>query len=371
MSFVLLVAVFLWLCIPVAATPIMAVGGVFSVPRVRAHLSRFLCWGLLMTILLLLLSLIWSHTPDTSTERVVKLLPLIGLGFVLMAGRDVEWNRWIPPLLSLPLVLIIWEHTQVLSVQAILSDEFVPALYNKPLVLLSILMPLFCVFMVQQRDYTTLICFAIVLFWAVFSGHSATAKLACLALPLCFIAMRFIPRTTMTLFLFGYSAFALSFPFWIPYVSDWALSLWINQVGFGAYASRLEIWAAIAQRVAEQPWLGYGVEATRGMTNLLVGAHFFWHDSVLHPHNMVLQLWVEMGLLGVVVHLVFIWALAWRILRHDNWLLRAGLFASFFAGLVALNLSFGIWQSWFVASLFLVAYVAKPLWRVNLANQGS
>jgi O-antigen ligase len=134
---------------------------------------------------------------------------------------------------------------------------------------------------------------------------------------------------------------------------------------------RLVIWRFVAERIAERPLLGWGFDSARaiershgevsvqlarpdaqGRTELI-----FYEVLPLHPHNMSLQIWLETGLIGVML----IVAAAWIGLRPVlSRLATAGVelapvTAMIAAGLVVGSLGYGIWQGWWVCSLWLVA----------------
>jgi O-antigen ligase len=70
----------------------------------------------------------------------------------------------------------------------------------------------------------------------------------------------------------------------------------------------------------------------------------------LHPHDAILQWWLELGLVGAVLGAVLATFL-WRQAARSG----AVPLALVAAAMPPLLLSFGIWQSWWLATLFLVA----------------
>ena len=76
----------------------------------------------------------------------------------------------------------------------------------------------------------------------------------------------------------------------------------------------------------------------------------------LHPHNAIFQLWLKLGLPGIIMYLglcVFIILTAVNPLRSK--FESAMIFGQFMTVLVIANLSFGIWQAWWIATLWLAA----------------
>jgi O-antigen ligase len=89
----------------------------------------------------------------------------------------------------------------------------------------------------------------------------------------------------------------------------------------------------------------------------------------LHPHNIILQWWLELGVLGGLLLATGLWGLVrWlgrdSILGRDG---RAALSAQMVAGIVVSAVSYGAWQSWWLASL----WVAMALGMAVAVNERS
>ena len=133
----------------------------------------------------------------------------------------------------------------------------------------------------------------------------------------------------------------------------------------GAYYSvlhRIHIWHFTGERIAEKPVLGWGIDAARqipgGDTKLPSGGNVMG----VHPHNASLQIWLELGGLGALLTAILVIAL-WRIIGAlTDPAARAGATAMLLSALTVANLSFGIWQTWWMATLTAVAV----LWTVAL-----
>ncbi len=82
----------------------------------------------------------------------------------------------------------------------------------------------------------------------------------------------------------------------------------------------------------------------------------------VHPHNASLQIWLELGGLGALLTAILVIAL-WRIIGAlTDPAARAGATAMLLSALTVANLSFGIWQTWWMATLT----AAAVLWTVAL-----
>ena len=139
-------------------------------------------------------------------------------------------------------------------------------------------------------------------------------------------------------------------------------------------AHRLLIWDFAAQRIAEKPLLGWGMEASRavpgnrGAAPPEALARFgldgpgaaVWLPTAqmlpLHPHNGPLQLRLELGWPGALLAALLAALLGLACRRAARPAIAAAVLA---AGGVTAMLSFGAWQEWWVgAELLALAAVA-------------
>jgi O-antigen ligase len=112
---------------------------------------------------------------------------------------------------------------------------------------------------------------------------------------------------------------------------------------------RLEVWNFVATEAIKSPLYGQGIEAIRFLKSdtWLVLPNT---DHMLHPHNAVLQLWVEFGVVGITLGCgIFIYML------HRIWqapiLARRFALAIMIATLAVLSTGYGLWQSWLIGLL--------------------
>lgn len=133
-----------------------------------------------------------------------------------------------------------------------------------------------------------------------------------------------------------------------------------------AAVHRLHIWDFAAKRIGEQPLLGWGMNSSRvmpgGKTEVTDKFRNYGQSMPLHPHNFVLQVWLELGAVGALM-LAFFCGGVFFALLHNGWGRVRAAFAvgQFTTALALLTFSFGIWQSWWLASLWLAASLLVAL----------
>ena len=135
---------------------------------------------------------------------------------------------------------------------------------------------------------------------------------------------------------------------------------------------RFYIWAFAAERIAERPLLGWGMNASRSMpggkAQIIdnIRDQNYGEAMPLHPHNIALQAWLELGVVGALL----IAGLIARLILFGTAPVRAPHVAASAAGLtvtafVQFALSYGAWQSWWLSSVFLATAFLTAAARVD------
>jgi len=139
-------------------------------------------------------------------------------------------------------------------------------------------------------------------------------------------------------------------------------------------AHRIIIWRFSAERIADKPFAGWGMNAARAMPGgkekvLLIGEPSFIYGErmPLHTHNAPLQWWLELGVPGVVLMAgLWLFALARAARAFPARMPRAIAMGAFTAAFVIANLSYGAWQAWWLSTLaFAAVFLAIALHRAQ------
>jgi len=126
------------------------------------------------------------------------------------------------------------------------------------------------------------------------------------------------------------------------------------EIRVGSLGARMEIWYAVSNKILESPLYGHGLEAARSITDWSTEFYYYNGPSMLHPHNGVLQIWLELGLVGAGL-MAAGWAFLASKVRQFAATDRPAIAATLATSLLVLSISHGLWQSWWVCSLFAVA----------------
>jgi O-antigen ligase len=135
-----------------------------------------------------------------------------------------------------------------------------------------------------------------------------------------------------------------------------------------SYIHRLLIWNFVMTQTIDHPIIGQGI-GTSKFTPVNEEDKFFYKDEMLsplplHPHNNVLQIFLELGLVGLTLFALYVWQILGRInnvafkTKDKFWgaAANAAFINYFFIGMV----SFGIWQSWWMLVVLLIMIIFRP-----------
>ncbi len=120
---------------------------------------------------------------------------------------------------------------------------------------------------------------------------------------------------------------------------------------------RLEAWTFSRELIGEKPLTGWGMDAARSFNDTTELDGMIVERIPLHPHSASLQLWLETGVIGVLLAagavLGFATATARRLRSQP--VMAAGAAAGMAAVAVFASVSYGLWQEWLWAVAFTVA----------------
>ncbi len=170
---------------------------------------------------------------------------------------------------------------------------------------------------------------------------------------ICYLAARAYPRASI---LFG-GMIISSALLAAPRIAGWLhlLPAPAEQLLPASYYHRIEIWKNTAALIAQKPWFGWGMDASKTFRQAHDYGPLGVHSLIpWHPHNAALHIWLETGLVGAGLISALVLALTLSIVRglgHDRRAI-AGTVASVGAFCVFACVSFGIWQAWFLSTGF-------------------
>jgi O-antigen ligase len=126
---------------------------------------------------------------------------------------------------------------------------------------------------------------------------------------------------------------------------------------------RLFIWKFTASRAMEKPLFGWGFNSSPEIpvdeeTDIVYFNQYKWYPLPLHPHNNFMQIWLECGIIGLVLFTALLIKVLMSINKNHKknrdltWTsLACACFMNYlFIGMI----SYGLWQMWWISIISIV-----------------
>ncbi|MCC8406193.1 MAG: O-antigen ligase family protein [Rickettsia endosymbiont of Sceptobius lativentris] len=133
-------------------------------------------------------------------------------------------------------------------------------------------------------------------------------------------------------------------------------------------AHRLFIWHFVANKITLKPILGYGFASSKYIevtdSEMIDYKGEKWHPLPLHPHNNILQITLELGIIGLILFLCLVYKYLKQIDNIKSSNFRAASYSCFINYYIIGMISYNIWQIWWISSgiwvLVLMKLLVKP-----------
>lgn len=193
---------------------------------------------------------------------------------------------------------------------------------------------------------------------AVYRSEHETSMLALPAAMLAFVQARASARWALGLLTTGWVvATLLVAPLTlVAYANDLHLAKWIPETG----RNRIILWSYTTEQWRNAPILGIGVASTKSLddknapTAVKPDGFTYPLRTGRHAHNIYLQTWYELGIVGAVLLLAVGLAILRTMGRMPERIMPFAL-AGFASAAVTAAFSWGLWQVWFMALFGLFA----------------
>ncbi|MBL6933761.1 MAG: O-antigen ligase family protein [Rhodospirillales bacterium] len=367
---------------------LVLVSGLLRGQKIRLSISP----GLILCFALAVLSLasaLWSMTPEASFKKGLVLLLVLFGGLSLsqsvrrlnIAGRrlfDVGMIAGgilgfliiaVEILFESPIVALLWqirgrtpEHHYHL-IQTINQGAAVSAIF--------LLLWTLALWRIKGATWASIgfAVFAMALVFCQADSHKIALALGLVAALVVYFGNKIVLKGLAVLFIVS----TLSAP--------WSVSVMPDPLQAGSGAAvlpnssqhRLVIWQATVDHIFQRPWLGSGFDTARAFYNKQQkvkhyyggkGEDTIWVNNFepipLHPHNGVLQVWLELGVIGALLLSGGILFVVRNINSLENRFQQAMVLGSFVTGLVIFAISYGAWQSWWMATIWLLLAFGSP-----------
>ncbi|MCK5777546.1 MAG: O-antigen ligase family protein [Rhodospirillales bacterium] len=336
--------------------------------------NRFFTIGLIGIVLVAIASSGWHFSSDPDYEALAKVLLIFVIGVLAVfavAGIPKATGRAVNALTLIGFALGLLVIAIAATVAATSGQPLWGSFYFDPLTTLNNSAAMLALFFwpaiavawrLSPRMATVLTVLTVILLSCLSSAASVTALLSGFTL---LVGRRFLGRK----FAITGAAIAALLMVASPSALNWADKNWEEVPKLSAenppivknsFQHRLVMWAFVAKRIEEKPYLGWGFNASRHIPQEEYRLAPNMEIMPLHPHNLSLQTRLELGVPGVLILASLVFAVFYRLatFTDDGW--KSGVAMAAATGwLFVANVSYGMWQSWWIALAFLLAILMK------------
>lgn len=310
-------------------------------------------WVSVALLLIMAVSVLWSPAFKRSVESTSHLAGNGALLFLAVVGilslrtiPKLDWRITVG-LLAATSVLIIEEIAFGSPIRAMLGGSVEPFRMNRAAVAAVLYLPIL-LYLLPRNRLGVIVGIAVTLLtgWAVLVSHSESAKLGLVLAMAMWITVWFAKRSAIWL-LGGLAVTSLiGIPIIAPVIMDYVPAFIVERVHYGTLGIRADIWVAHAGLLANAPVFGHGMEAS------FAAGETYKHTDIPnnllgygHPHNFAVQVWYELGVIGVGLISVLI-VLFFRALRFVPDRFLPGILSTTAAVWTVSMVSHGAWQAW-------------------------
>lgn len=327
------------------------------------------------------ISALWALDPGGSFGRAGKLAAIMVFSALLLgvAGKikisSLRPGAWlIPAALLAGAALITFElnfgaplHRLFREPQTLIPD----AVFNRGATTYVICaVPALAILRCYLNPRIVYALFGVIFAALMLSIESQSAQLALLLALLFMIAFPYRRKGAWVALGITIAVLIIAAPF-LAITAFAALAEPLNAIPFfkqGYAGARLEIWDYVSRYALQRPLTGYGLEASRVITDFDSAQIYQQGTSILHPHNFALQLWLEFGVIGAAFGVAFCAKILQTIYKLKESQARLCL-PVFIACLSVAATGYGMWQSWWIGLLFLASALCIIALRMENQNE--
>jgi O-antigen ligase len=315
-----------------------------------AAILAFLLWGLA--------SAAWSPWPTLSLfgwgEFVLPLAAAFTAASILPARMDRYSVVFLAVAMMLAAALVLADLATGMKAREAMGMRALPFVLNRSVLTLLVLLPAALVLALRERLPWLAAALTLFVVAAILKSSSGAAKLGLLALVVTG-ALTLLSRRAGLILTGGGLLAALA----LAPVSGELAARYLPPAAYGrleaAHAQeRVDIWRSFGAALRAQPIAGVGFHATARLDQAPVAQRVAPAQAILlgvgHPHSAALQIWVELGIVGVVLAALIV-TLLMRALQLLDPVPCAAVTALIMAALADSMVGQGAWQGWWPAGI--------------------
>lgn len=251
--------------------------------------------------------------------------------------------------ITLVAILIFLDMNSYVSARVALYLSSEPYRLNRSAVSIVLFLPLALSLLLKENKYFFVFLLLIFSTLSIYSSDSETAKLAFIIVIFVFslsaVTNLVKPQRVSILIIL----IVLLMPI-IGFYSNVIIPDLLHQkLGYGTLTIRGEVWRETALLVLKKPIFGWGLEASNVLPKMPELQYLSPASLKLlnlgHTHNAILQIWLELGLIGVILLLNIIYQALNALTKVPLWLQSPAL-STILGAFVIAGVSHGAWQAW-------------------------
>ncbi len=325
---------------------------------------------LIGAIVFLALSAFVISPSEDAMERFERLLMLLGLGslflWVLFLGRrftskKVTW--WLMISCSIGAALTCFEVLSDAMLYEFIrpdvtKEEYGMAVFNRGALVITLL-SLLVLFVERATRHKAFYLLFLPVLAMLFLVESQSSQITAIAGLVFFLFFPVNHKWAWQVFYLLFAVGVLAKPFLVQTIyKNLPENIHEQPLLQEAYVGhRIEIWDFVARKALEKPLVGHGLEFTKTCETFETPQRFLASNSILHPHSFILQIWIELGLAGVIGALILSGYFLMAIFKVSDPVIRKASLSLFAVSVLVSCFSYGMWQGWWIGLLFIISAI--------------
>ncbi|RYE06557.1 MAG: O-antigen ligase family protein [Rickettsiaceae bacterium] len=224
--------------------------------------------------------------------------------------------------------------------------------------------PLFNILIVKHKYYLSYLLYLVILY-TLYLSDSLASLLGFVASGAIFLLTQILPIRFFKYIRMLFLLFLVSLPIIAYYMNPYLISDHYAKILPESAKHRLFIWNFVSRKIASQPISGYGFSSSRqyivAAEEVISYKNHLWSPLPIHPHNNVLQILFETGIIGFYLLLLVISKYLQKIEKLTITSRTTGsiYYACFINYFIIGMISFSALQPWWIAAAIWVIVMLK------------
>jgi len=213
---------------------------------------------------------------------------------------------------------------------------------------------------INKKLYLTMGCWMVVMSIMMLQ-ESSSAKLSFVVSSVVYASFLILKCKFMKLYLILFLLFILLFP--IVFLAVPAKIIYNDYPSIpDSMVHRMVIWNFSMQRMYDKPYTGWGINAARYIPGAsdqvpsIIDEERTWKRIPNHSHNIMIQIGVELGLVGILFFMAYISTFMHSIRLNEKDILKKTTAITVITSYLIIGFfAFSVWQEWWLSTAFLIA----------------